>query len=90
MRKTIIGNLHKDCICRIKRKNWSGYVMPIKENIFQKLDDFKLENINKRKFIRLKKKDFQIPFDINNIIGIGKNFSETKNIKLVQSFKKKS
>ena len=88
MKKTIIGNLHKNCICRIKRKNWSGYVMPIKENIFQKLDNFKLENINKRKFIRLKKKDFQIPFEINNIIGIGKNFSEDKNIKLVQNFKK--
>ena len=33
--------------------------MPIKENIFQKLDDFKLENINKRKFIKLKKKIFK-------------------------------
>ena len=65
MIKTIIGDLDANCICRIKKKNWSGYVMPIKENIFQKLDTFKLEKINKRKFIKLKKKDFQVPFKIN-------------------------
>lgn len=62
--------------------------MPIKGNIFQKLDNFKLEKINKKKFIKLKKKDFQIPFEINNIIGIGRNFSENNNPKLVKNFKR--
>ena len=62
--------------------------MPIKEDIFQKLDNFKLENINKRKFIKVKKKDFQIPFDVNNIIGVGKNFSEKKNFKLAKKTKR--
>jgi len=88
MTKTIIGDLDKDCICRIKKKNWSGYGMPIKKNIFQKLNNFKLEKINKKKFIKVKKKDFQIPFEINNIVGVGKNFSENINSKLVKNFKR--
>ena len=84
--KTIIGNLDKKSISRIKNKSWDGYVMPIKDNIFQKLDKFKLEKINKKKFIKVKKKDFLIPIEINNIIGIGKNFAEKYNYKLLKNF----
>ena len=34
--KTIVGNLNSRCILKIK-KNWSGFVMPIKGNIFSKI-----------------------------------------------------
>ena len=66
--------------------------MPIKGNIFQKLDSFKLEKINKKKFIKAYKEDFLIPLEINNIIGVGKNFSENQdqnyliNLKLILIF----
>ena len=43
MIKTIIGKLHSNSICKIKNKKWHGYVMPVKNDIFQKLDSFKLE-----------------------------------------------
>ena len=85
--KTIVGNLNSRCILKIKKKNWSGFVMPIKGNIFQKLDKFKLEKINKKKFIKAYKEDFLIPLEINNIIGVGKNFSENQDQKLFNKFK---
>jgi len=85
--KTIVGNLNSRCILKIKKKNWSGFVMPIKGNIFQKLDSFKLEKINKKKFIKAYKEDFLIPLEINNIIGVGKNFSENQDQKLFNKFK---
>mgnify|MGYP006104290077 CR=1 FL=1 len=85
--KTIVGNLNSRCILKIKKQNWSGFVMPIKGNIFQKLDGFKLEKINNKKFIEAYKKDFLIPLEINNIIGIGKNFSENQDQKLFNKFK---
>ena len=59
MIKTIIGNLHKNCICMIKKKIGLDTLCQLKKIYFQKLDDFKLENINKRKFIKLKKKIFK-------------------------------
>ena len=86
MIKTIIGKLHSNSICKIKNKKWHGYVMPVKNDIFQKLDSFKLEKKNKKKFIKVNKKDFLLPFEINNIIGIGKNFSSKKNKKLINNF----
>lgn len=85
--KTIVGNLNSRCILKIKKKNWSGFVMPIKNNIFQKLDSFKLEKINKKKFIKVYKKDFLIPLEINNIIGVGKNFTDNYDKKLFNKFK---
>ncbi|WP_415323584.1 fumarylacetoacetate hydrolase family protein [Candidatus Pelagibacter sp. Uisw_127] len=86
--KTIIGNLDKKSISKIKTKKWNGYVMPIKDNIFQKLDKFKLEKVDKKKFIKLKKKDFLIPIEINSIIGVGKNYTENYSQKLIKQFNK--
>ena len=45
--------------------------------------------MNKEKFIKVKKKDFLIPIEINNIIGIGKNFAEKYNYKLLKNFNDK-
>ena len=87
--KTIIGNLSKKSISKIKTKKWNGYVMPIKDNIFQKLDKFKLEKVDKKKFIKLKKKDFLIPVEINSIIGVGKNYTENYSQKLIKQFNKR-
>ena len=46
--------------------------------------------MNKEKFIKVKKKDFLIPIEINNIIGIGKNFAEKYNYKLLKNFNDKN
>ena len=86
--KTIVGNLNSRCILKIKKQNWSGFVMPIKGNIFQKLDGFKLEKINNKKFIEAYKKDFLIPLEINNIIGIGKNYIYISFIPFIVIFRK--
>ena len=85
--KTIVGKLDSNCILKIKNKQWNGYVMPIKGNIFQKLTNFQLEKENKKKFIKVKKTDFLVPFQVNNIIGIGKNFNENYDSKNLKKFK---
>lgn len=84
---TILGNLYKNAILRVRNKDWIGHVTPKQGDIFYRYYPSKDQLNYKRETVTLEKEDFIVPVKFNNIIGIGKNYSLREKKEDVKNFK---